>query len=845
MNIKAILAGVLSAAFPAATVLAGVTIVTPPQASDLETLAAREVRRYFYQRTGELAPIISGAIPASGDAVVVANQDRPLAAGAGAGPLRAQQYVVKSDGHRAWLVGGDDLGTLYAAYRFVERLGIRFYLHGDVIPDGRIAAVLPRIDETGKPLFAVRGIQPFHDFPEGPDWWNRDDYLAYIAQLPKLRMNFIGFHTYPEGGGVAESEVWIGLSSDADLSGKVNFSYPSQWANTGRDGSEGYSAMKTSDFAAGAGLLFERDMFGPEVMAGLMPAPQQPEDCNTLFDRTAGLFREAFSEAKLLGVRTCVGTETPLGIPRRVRERLVKQGRDPKDPAVVRDLYEGMFRRIAAAYPVDTYWLWTPESWTWANNQPGEFQATTRDIGSALAALDAIGRPFALATSGWVLGPKEDRTALDRFLPKDSPMSCINREVGHAPDEPGFANITGRPKWVIPWLENDSQVTQPEPWVGRMRYDAADARRLGCTGLIGIHWRTKNIAGNVAALADAAWEQPWVPRGFDLTPVRPGSVVPEPEAVTDRLRPVRRARTMPVEDFYEDFARANFGDGAAIPAGRLLAGIDGVNLPKIAVWGAGPGAVKIEPEPWSRIRLQYAFVDDLGRIRDLVQGAGNLERFDYWLGTYRAMAVMAEAGCQRGELDRAMQAVAAEKDPGKQRALARQALVARIRLARLWERLIGLEVEVTDTPGELGTLANLEQHSRTFLKFLGEHDVELAKALGSPLPSSVALTKEYAGPARIVVPTIRTLARKGEALTLKVFILDRQPAVRATLFYRTLGTGAYREVPVSRVARAVYTVTIPPLADDIEYYVRADTAEGGVLLWPGTAPSLAQSVVAR
>ena len=71
-------------------------------------------------------------------------------------------------------------------------------MHGDVIPEDQVDWTLPVLDERAAPLFALRGIQPFHDFPEGPDWWNRDDYFAIIAQLPKLRMNFIGLHTYPE-----------------------------------------------------------------------------------------------------------------------------------------------------------------------------------------------------------------------------------------------------------------------------------------------------------------------------------------------------------------------------------------------------------------------------------------------------------------------------------------------------------------------------------------------------------------------------------------------------------------------------------------------------------------------
>ena len=76
------------------------------------------------------------------------------------------------------------------------------------------------------------GIQPFHDFPEGPDWWNRDQYLAVIGQLPKLRMNFFGLHTYPEERPNAEPTVWIGLPGDIGANGKVRSSYPSSYMNT-------------------------------------------------------------------------------------------------------------------------------------------------------------------------------------------------------------------------------------------------------------------------------------------------------------------------------------------------------------------------------------------------------------------------------------------------------------------------------------------------------------------------------------------------------------------------------------------------------------------------------------
>ena len=187
-------------------------IVCPTDGSAMEILAAREVRRYWYLRTGNLLPIVptwEQPSPAGGG-FVVGRKDRAalrniggngawITTLAGLGP---QQYLLRTieQGGNRWLLiaGGDDVGTLYGAYRVAEHAGVRFYLHGDVVPDERLRAELPNLDEQGKPLFALRGINPFHDFPFGPDWWTTEDYKAIIAQLAKMRMNFIGFHCYAE-----------------------------------------------------------------------------------------------------------------------------------------------------------------------------------------------------------------------------------------------------------------------------------------------------------------------------------------------------------------------------------------------------------------------------------------------------------------------------------------------------------------------------------------------------------------------------------------------------------------------------------------------------------------------
>ena len=173
-----------------------VEIIRDAKASWMERLAAQEIRRYVYVRTGAVLSIRTAVgKAATTELIVVGNKDRAvITQRVPEGELRgtidqlaAEQYVVKSvtEGDRKiiLLAGGDDVGTLYAAYQFAEQLGVRFYLHGDVIPDQRVPLELGDMDQVGKPLFTTRGIQPFHDFPEGPDWWDADAYKAILAQL--------------------------------------------------------------------------------------------------------------------------------------------------------------------------------------------------------------------------------------------------------------------------------------------------------------------------------------------------------------------------------------------------------------------------------------------------------------------------------------------------------------------------------------------------------------------------------------------------------------------------------------------------------------------------------------
>jgi hypothetical protein len=210
------------------------------------------------------------------------------------------------------------------------------------------------------------------------------------------------------------------------------------------------------------------------------------------------------------------------------------------------------------------------------------------------------------------------------------------------------------------------------------------------------------------------------------------------------------------------------------------------------------------------------------------------------------MRLIAEIGCTAGSLDAEMAAIAALADPAQAPARARAtALPLRLRLASLWTELLRTEVAGASTSGELGTIANLEQRSRVHQGILGRHDAELARLLGCDLPIGATPSREYRGPLRIIVPTVRTSAGPGEAVRVRVLVASVEDPASATLFWRPMGGTGYKVAPLRHVGRRVYEAALPqldPALPSIEYHVEvqagADTGR-----WPASDRGLDQTVV--
>ena len=220
------------------------------------SFAAAELRRYLYvssnasfARLCEMCP--GGACPGDaggyqlvlasnasfvGEVVALSGAGRAAVDGAfrRLGRGSDDHALVTTSGGVGVVLGTTDVGVLYGVYSFVETYTrSRFRLHGDVLPDrsaaaaglgdppaplAGLAALLARLPHDTVVFSAgrvrTRGLQPFHDFAQGPDPWNGADYERLFSQMAKMKLNFLGLHTY--GGVLAEPNVWMGLESTFD-----------------------------------------------------------------------------------------------------------------------------------------------------------------------------------------------------------------------------------------------------------------------------------------------------------------------------------------------------------------------------------------------------------------------------------------------------------------------------------------------------------------------------------------------------------------------------------------------------------------------------------------------------
>jgi len=819
----------------------GHRIVYPVDCSLPELLAAKEVRRYVYLRTGRTLSLERhDAIPEDGDLIVVADSGNKMletlrdSLGPTLNPGGFALKTIEGNARQLLVITGHDAtSTLYGAYRFAEHLGVGFGLAEDIIPDKRIDLDISGYDEAGEPLLKTRGILPFHDFPEGPDLWNTDDYMVAISQLAKLGMNFIGLHTYPRWSTTMDRDekmpqgpeptTWIGLRQDINPDGTVKWSYPAYYAHTHRpDGIWGFAQLDTDRFHAGASQLFESNRHGSEVIGEVMPTHVQSS--NAVFDRTGRMLKTAFTHARNLGVSTAIGTELPMGLepkgpevdydwirgmPPSLCQRLTSLGKDPKDPSTVKAVYEGIFKRIKRTHPLDYYWLWSWEVWSMHGVSNAQIDTFKNEMKIAGQALEAVEAPFQLALAGWIIGTADNPAEFDDTLDSQIPFYGLWDEAQ------GMEELDpSRTKWAATWLEEDWGLAQPQLEAHRVYADMRAALEKKCDGLIAKHWRTRILSANIGAMKNLLWV--YGPTG---QPVRRG---------------LPSSRNAWLDQFYRDWATRQFGPEAGPAVAEVLAGMEkkakseSAALHPVLGWDGPPGAIMPNPKPWASEQSKFEFVARLEKLRGMVTSPGNLERYDYWLSAFQCLKIMGEYATVRHRFE------SAAEDEDWQ-----EALDQRRKMARLWEDLMTAQIRRVSNSSDLGEIINLEilnWHQLVVLTW----DEQMEAGLGTEIPNDANPSMRYTGPPLMAVDAARSMLYADEPLRLKVRVMGNPHSV--TVHYRPLGEGRYASQTLTHVARGVYTLTLPPRSDDFEYYLEARTSAEKVV-YPATAPNLNQTVV--
>jgi hypothetical protein len=824
-------------------------IVYPEEASNLEKLAAKEVRRYVYLRSGQLLPVKAvHSIPESGDLILVAEETHPLIENATRLDAPAGGFFIKSEtqnGRNILIICGDEAAaTLYGAYRYAEKLGCRFYFHGDVIPDAKIPLSLSGYDEQGQPLtkngrqWVTRGVQPFQNFPPGAVMWGKDDWKMYMSQLPKMGMNFVGLHTYmhdPEDDHVGDYgpnlNIWLGHEKDLNP-----FFHTHQ-------GIIGWGKTNTSDLVGGTSQLFPSDGYPSEII-GETYHKDQPGYTSS-FNKAAQLFSEVFKWANALAVKTATGVEIPIGkdgesgeepiingIPEVLQEHLKdRYGLDPLSPEATAELFKGMYKwLIYNDIPVDYFWLWTTEIWMpWGGASLDSVRIATAKatIRTAVSVYNSMSqKPFnQFATGGWITGAQVDPDVFGDVLPDlKAAYACMNppynKEGKRMKTEEWIDQIPSeRIKYPFTWMEYDYALEQPSFHMDRVFKDAWEAYEQNSDGFIGEFWRTKMIAPMFAAFKDVTWD-------YAMTG----------EAIMHDLPSDKEKRYKKIDAVHLDWATHEFGTGpAANQFASEFAAFEKRNQRRFRnvtdfIEGAddiysqgyitgGDWGSKHIWGPWSEEKAWFNWIDNLENLRTTIRGAGNLARFDYWYNVLRAHRLMANIAC---ELNQYQEKTVAGK-------LA-EASLHRSKLARLWERMMSVQLQRVHDEVDLGIILNLEWRSwRNWI--VGKYDAELIAA-GGKLPADKDPAQRYTGKKFITCVPILSQVKPNESVNIKALIMGQ--VSNPTLYYRKLGSTSFQAINMNHQARGVYRAAIPSQRDDFEWYVKANTSLGNVI-FPATA----------
>ena len=383
-----------------------VNVVLGENAPKLEQFAAAELCRYLDRLYGlKVQPTTAPVKSAEATFIVGGPATNPAtrkALGPDGWPNVTDQGIVLKravlDGKPALVVGGGSpKATLWAVYELVERWGVRYLLHGDVLPEKRgqspfvrstlravpangdcpLFSKLPDRDIVLEPLLRVRQWRVVNDFANGTEAWGMADYRPFLDQLTKLKFNRILICTWPyqpfvdlklKGIERRWGTLWWDhrLPITPDMIGRELFGNAKEFWNPDLPDRKDYQALA----AAGERLLHNlMDYAHRRGMECVMTAP-----LSDFPPEFASLLKNSQKINQLGGLSIVPGPSTP-----------------PEDPALT-ELAAAVLRTIVDTYPeLDYVSLRMPEHRQWVGRHEQAWAALDAKYGiSEVCSLDDV-----------------------------------------------------------------------------------------------------------------------------------------------------------------------------------------------------------------------------------------------------------------------------------------------------------------------------------------------------------------------------------------------------------------------------------------------------------------------
>jgi hypothetical protein len=489
----------------------------------------------------------------------------------------------------------------------------------------------------------------------------------------------------------------------------------------------------------------------------------------------------------------------------------VPASRGADNEAFAKALYEGMFTRIMRTHPLDYFWVWTYEMWSYGGHVPSsdQIEAVADDYKYSQQVMTEMNTPFKLATFGWKVGSSGgdgDELEFHDDLPLEVPFGTLWDNAQ------GMWSVlpTGREGWSSCWYEEDWGLIQPQlRTLGVYNEIAHGIRHGGVQANIAKHWRIKSVSQASAAHAKLSWDNRAPLAGELLSLNNAITRFPVFDLWETSIANQPPAFVRWITQHYQDWAKANFGSEKSDEIGALLAMADRLGEPKFTgegIKGSIPRSSRFLPSALNELEdddptntTDPRFLDAIHvytqfcSYKDHIVGIGNRDRYMYWYHFFQGQIELCKMAIYRQRY------VESDIEDSVMKKL----------IMKSWSNLMTHEIQRVRNVSELGVIAQLHQSTLTDI-IRGE--------LGITDPVDSTYKGENAVRAMPELSQINT----DEPFEQKVIFLGKGEVSHPEMHYRKMGSSdpftILSLVPMNSSSH-VMKVTLANPGYDFEYFI--------------------------